>query len=130
MVKKKGKLPDAPSRDLVEGVVVLADISGFTKLGEKLIEENGDAKGAEEFAKQVSDAISVLVVVIHKYEGEIVKIAGDCLICLFANKEDGEEDEDEAAIRNAKLCAIELLKVVKIANESLDLHGGVAPGQI
>ena len=77
-------LPDAPSKDLVEACVLLADISGFTALGEKLTTEYGDAKGAEEFASQISTAISALVNVTHRYEGEVVKIAGDCLICTFS----------------------------------------------
>ena len=35
-IAAKGVLPDAPSKDLVEACVLLADISGFTALGEKL----------------------------------------------------------------------------------------------
>ena len=60
-IAEKGQLPDAPSKKLVEACVLLADISGFTALGEKLTTEHGDAKGAEEFASQISAAISALV---------------------------------------------------------------------
>ena len=49
-ITKKKRLPDAPSKELVEACLLLADISGFTALGEKLTKEYGDAKGAEEFA--------------------------------------------------------------------------------
>ena len=66
-ITSAGKLPDAPSKKLVEACVLLADISGFTALGEKLNAEHGDAKGAEEFASQMSDAISALVNVTHRY---------------------------------------------------------------
>ena len=66
----------------MEACVLLADISGFTAIGEKL-NEHGDAKGAEEFASQMSEAI-MLYNVTHRYEGECVKIAGDCLICTFS----------------------------------------------
>ena len=55
-ITQKGKLPDAPSKDLVEACLLLADISGFTALGEKLTKEHGDARGAEEFASQMSAA--------------------------------------------------------------------------
>ena len=93
-------LPDAPLVDIVEAAVLLADISGFTKLGESLNSQHGDAKGAEEFAKKVSDCISTLVNVVQQYQGEVVKIAGDCLICVFQavdddDEVDGDDDDDE-----------------------------------
>ena len=81
-IAEKGSLQDAPSKKLVEQALLLSDISGFTALGEKLTAEHGDAKGAEEFANQMSKVISALVNVTHRYEGEVVKIAGDCLICM------------------------------------------------
>ena len=60
-VTKTNELPNAPCKQLVEAVIFLADISGFTALGEKLTEELGPSEGTEEFASQVSSAISVLV---------------------------------------------------------------------
>ena len=96
-IASSGKLPDAPSKKLVEACVLLADISGFTALGEKLNAEHGDAKGAEEFASQMSEAISALVNVTHRYEGECVKIAGDCLICTFSAIASDPEDEGDTA---------------------------------
>ena len=68
------QLPEAPSSKLVEASILLADISGFTKLGERLIAEHGEAKGAEEFATQVSNVISELANYVHRYQGEIVKL--------------------------------------------------------
>eukprot|EP00942_MAST-04A_sp_MAST-4A-sp1_P003825 g3825.t1 len=126
-IAEKGQLPDAPSKKLVEACVLLADISGFTALGEKLTTEHGDAKGAEEFASQISAAISALVNVTHRYEGECVKIAGDCLICTFSGIPSDPEDEgDNASFERAKECAIEMLKVIKETNADLDLHGGLS----
>ena len=139
----QGTLPIAPSANLVEATVLLADISGFTKLGEKLNKEHGDAS-VEIFASQVSAAISALVSVIQRYNGETVKFAGDCLICLFTsssekkNNGDGEEESDDEdddekdaeALENARLCCIDLLKIIKTTNPDLDLHGGVASGTV
>ena len=56
-ISKTGTLPDAPLKSLIEAVVLLADISGFTALGEKLAAEHGDSLGAEKFADQVSESI-------------------------------------------------------------------------
>ena len=124
---KEGKLMDAPSKKLVGACLFLADISGFTALGEKLTAEYGDAKGAEEFAAQMSAAISALVNVTHRYEGEVVKIAGDCLICTFsAIPTDPEDMGDEKSFERAKECALEMLKIIKDTNPGLDLHGGLA----
>lgn len=126
-ITQKGKLLDAPSKDLVEACLLLADISGFTALGEKLTKEHGDARGAEEFASQMSAAISALVNVAHRYEGEVVKIAGDCLICTFpAIPTDPEDEGDTASFQRGKECALEMLNIIKQTNENLDLHGGLA----
>lgn len=131
-IEAKGQLPDAPSKKLVEACLLLADISGFTALGEKLTKEHGDAQGAEEFANAISAAISVLVNVCHRYEGEVVKIAGDCLICTFgAIPSDPEDRGDEKAFERAKECSLEMLKSIKETNPDLDLHGGLsACGQL
>ena len=110
----------------METVVLFADISGFTALGEKLTTEHGDAKGAEEFASQISAAISALVNVTHRYEGECVKIAGDCLICTFEILPGDNDDMGEAAFERGKRCALEMLTDIKETNEFLDLHGGLS----
>ena len=124
---ERGVLPDAPTKALVQACVLLADISGFTALGEKLTTEHGDSRGSEEFATQVSEAISALVNVVHKFEGEVVKIAGDCLICLFtALPEEVEAEDDEASFNRGKQCALSLLKVIVETNPLLDLHGGLS----
>ncbi len=126
-IASSGKLPDAPSKKLVEACVLLADISGFTALGEKLTKEHGDSLGAEKFAAQMSEAISALVNVTHRYEGEVIKIAGDCLICIFsAIPSDPEDEGDNASFERAKECSLEMLKVIKQTNPDLDLHGGLA----
>ena len=55
--------------EIVESAVLLADISGFSKLSEKLRNEHGDLKGNEAFANQVGSAFSALVLVTQRYQG-------------------------------------------------------------
>ena len=43
--KKTGTLPVAPSLEIVEAAVLMADISGFSSLSEKLRNEFGDKEG-------------------------------------------------------------------------------------
>ena len=44
--------------------------------------------------------------------------------------DDDDDEKDAEALENARLCCIELLKVIKATNAELDLHGGVASGTI
>ena len=64
-----------------EGSVVFVDISGFTKLSEKL------AKIGKEGAEQVTDAIETcftdLLAVAYANDGSLIKFGGDALLLLF-----------------------------------------------
>ncbi len=63
------------------GRVVFVDISGFTKLSEKL------AKVGKEGAEQVTDAIEAcftdLLSVAYANDGSLIKFGGDALLLLF-----------------------------------------------
>ena len=69
----------------IDGSVVFVDISGFTKLSEKL------AKVGKEGAEQVTDAIEAcftdLLSVAYANDGSLIKFGGDALLLLF---EDGD----------------------------------------
>src|SRR6188768_2878603 len=77
-----------------EGSVVFVDISGFTKLSEKL------AKVGKEGAEQVTDAIEAcftdLLSVAYANDGSLIKFGGDALLLLFE-----EEDHVAKACRSA-----------------------------
>jgi class 3 adenylate cyclase/tetratricopeptide (TPR) repeat protein len=86
----------------VEGSVVFVDISGFTKLSEKL------AKIGKEGAEQVTDAIETcftdLLAVAYANDGSLIKFGGDALLLLF-------EDEDHVA--NATRSAIWMRRALR-----------------
>jgi class 3 adenylate cyclase/tetratricopeptide (TPR) repeat protein len=77
------RLTEAPEERWwsVDGSVVFVDISGFTKLSERL------AKHGREGAEQVTDAIeacfSALLAVAYANGGGLVKFGGDALLLLF-----------------------------------------------
>ncbi len=77
-----------------EGSVVFVDISGFTKLSEKL------AKVGKEGAEQVTGAIEAcftdLLAVAYANDGSLIKFGGDALLLLFE-----EEDHVASACRSA-----------------------------
>ena len=100
-----GKLPVAPSLEIVEAAVLMADISGFSSLSEKLRNEFGDTEGNERFAEKVGNVFAALVLLVQRYGGEVSKFAGDCLICIFVSDDDEEdEDEETSCFNRAKQC--------------------------
>ncbi len=76
-------LADDPERRAwtVDGTVVFVDISGFTKLSERL------AKHGKEGAEQVTEAIETcftdLLAVAYANGGGLIKFGGDALLLLF-----------------------------------------------
>ena len=133
-ITRTGKLPVAPSSEIIEAAVLLADISGFSKLSEKLQLEHGDERGTEMFVKVVGDAFAVCVRIIERFGGEVVKFAGDCLICIFTgnNEEEEEDDEDDFEyFSRAKMAARALLDAIVTSSDGkLDLHGGLVSGNL
>jgi len=79
----------------ITGTVLIADISGFTKLGEKLRVEYGDAEGSAKLAQDVDHVLSEFILMVYAYGGDIIKFAGDALICLFQGDDVNAVDEKE-----------------------------------
>jgi class 3 adenylate cyclase/tetratricopeptide (TPR) repeat protein len=76
-------LAETPGRRhrAVEGSLVFADISGFTKLSEKLAKLG--TVGAEEMADAITRCFSDLLTVAYDEGGGLVKFGGDALLLLF-----------------------------------------------
>jgi class 3 adenylate cyclase/tetratricopeptide (TPR) repeat protein len=72
--------PDATHRS-VSGTCVFADISGFTKLTERLA-RNGKA-GAEEMGELLNSTFDVLLTAAYDYGANLVKWGGDAVLLLF-----------------------------------------------
>eukprot|EP00808_Paulinella_micropora_P012952 g72044.t1 len=65
--------------------VLVADVSGFTKLNEKLRLKLGD-KGAEQVMQHLNAYFTQLLDVVIAHGGDCIKFAGDALICIFAQE--------------------------------------------
>jgi class 3 adenylate cyclase/tetratricopeptide (TPR) repeat protein len=78
----------------LDGSVVFVDISGFTKMSERLA-RNGKV-GAEEVTDVLGDVFAGLLVVAYENGGSLVKFGGDALLLFFA-----EEDHAMRAARAA-----------------------------
>src|SRR5262245_17304844 len=90
-------LADAPEERhrCVGGSLVFADVSGFTKLSEKLAKLG--RVGAEEMAAAITTCFSDLLSVAYEQGGGLLKFGGDALLLLFS-----EEDGDDHAARAAR----------------------------
>ena len=75
----------------VDGSLLFADVSGFTRLSERLARRG--RVGAEEVVGLVSDVLKALITEIESRGGDVLVFAGDALVVLF--------DGDEAAGRAA-----------------------------
>jgi class 3 adenylate cyclase/tetratricopeptide (TPR) repeat protein len=86
--------PDRRHRQVI-GSLLFADISGFTRLSERLAGRG--RVGAEEVVGLVGDVLAVLIGEIEDRGGDILVFAGDALIALF--------DGDDSAARATRSAA-------------------------
>jgi class 3 adenylate cyclase/tetratricopeptide (TPR) repeat protein len=66
----------------VEGTVVFVDVSGFTKLSEKLAKHG--KIGAEELAATIGECFVYLLEIAYANGGRLLKFGGDALLLLFS----------------------------------------------
>ena len=66
----------------VEGTCVLVDVSGFTKLSERLARRGG-REGAEQLADAIGACFESLLAVAYDKGGGLLKFGGDALLLLF-----------------------------------------------
>ena len=76
-----------PAQRLYEqdAVVVLADISGFTKLAERLAKDNtrGEGRGTETLSRKLNSYFGRMIDMIYEGGGDVVKFAGDALLVVW-----------------------------------------------
>lgn len=70
----------------LEGTLLFADISGFTPLTERLRQMAGH-EGAEAITNLVNECLDVLLGVLFKHNGRLIRFSGDAMLCLFAGEE-------------------------------------------
>ncbi len=82
----------------VDGSVVFVDISGFTKLSEKLAKFG--RIGGEEMADAINRCFAELLAVAYEGDGSLLKFGGDALLLLFTGG-----DTADHAVRAARAAA-------------------------
>lgn len=144
----------SPSVEVFPAAVLFADMSGFTPLTERLSLEG--RQGAEKITLHLNDYFGKMIGCIEKHGGDVIKFAGDALLCCFApSKPDGglkpkskhfESPDDKSngtsntssglaeAVARAVKCAIELHSKYNgyepLPDITLYLHSGISCGMV
>ena len=112
------------------GAVLFADISGFSKLAEKLQKELGEsAAAAETLSRYVGDSLDIMVKMITSNRGDVIKFAGDAILAVFPAKAfDGNK-----ALATLRCCQVglKLAKLELVAGpQRLAVHCGLGAGAL
>jgi adenylate cyclase len=88
-----------PLSSRTRGSAIFADISGFTRLTEKLTQSLGARKGVEALSQQLNAVYGALIDQVERFQGSVITFAGDSIIGWF------EEAESASAALRAASCA-------------------------
>ena len=117
--------PDEQTR-VIEGSVVFADISGFTRLSERLAARG--RVGAEELTDTINRCFEELLAVAYEQGASLLKFGGDAMLLLFTGPDHGPRGcHAAAAMRQAlrDLGAFETASGHKVVLRiSLGVHSG------
>ncbi|GMI04278.1 hypothetical protein TrVE_jg1521 [Triparma verrucosa] len=80
-----------PFSEMMEDATLLfLDISGYTKLAEKL--GSIGAEGTEILSKSISTFFETAILLIYEHGGDVVKFCGDALMCVFQPVEQNNDE--------------------------------------
>ncbi|MGH3130706.1 MAG: adenylate/guanylate cyclase domain-containing protein, partial [Gaiellaceae bacterium] len=116
--------PEAIGREL-EGTMAFADISGFTRMSERLA---GKGKaGAEEVNEVMNATFAALLDVSYRFGGSLLKFGGDALL-LFFSEEDHARRACHAAFGMRRTLRAIGRPTTSVGQVSLRMHVGVNTG--
>jgi class 3 adenylate cyclase/tetratricopeptide (TPR) repeat protein len=90
------------------GTALLADVSGFTPLAERLIGDFGPRRGAEELTALLNQVFAALIVQVEAFGGSVIGFAGDAITCWFAEAQSHHRLTDSPTHQRALACALTL----------------------
>lgn len=96
-----------------QGVFLFADISGFTRLTERLAERG--PVGMEKLAYLLNDYFGQLIDIVYEYDGDVIKFAGDAVIAAwpFEARPGLEDANSEETRRQWMVCAAECAFMIR-----------------
>ena len=117
--------PGAIHREL-ESTLVFVDISGFTKLSERLARRG--KLGAEELAVTIDSCFEQLLEIAYGYGANLLKFGGDALLLLFSGDRHEVRSSQAAIAMRRKLREVGHLRVgdqTVSLRMSVGLHSGL-----
>lgn len=113
----------------LHGALLYADISGFTALTERLAPQ-GPA-GVERLVQRLNAYFDRLIDVLLDHGGDVLKFAGDTLIVLFPDRDDGAAESVQHAAAAALAAQVALLDLRECAQGLvLTLKLAIARGEL
>src|SRR6185436_9427119 len=106
-----------------QAVALFADISGFTRLAERLAQEGPE--GAEELSRLLNAYFGQLIDLITAHGGDVVKFAGDAMLAIWPAFETDKERPFSGALLLpiAALSAVQCGLTIQKALQSFDARG-------
>ena len=125
-------LPLTPYSKFFDGVCMLADISGFTRLSGTFCDRGKD--GIDQLQLVVNGYLGQLVKIVYAYGGDVMKFAGDALVCVFfPNRLDSTGIGIETTLTLADVCSNAIQCATEVAEQctdSLTVHVAISCGSI
>src|SRR5665213_1436633 len=124
LLERLGAGAESATARTLEGAVLFADISGYTRIAARLCEAGDEGLG--HLSALLNDEFSRYLDVVAAHGGEVIAIAGDALSACFLAA-------DQSALNRARHCARALAALSDRATDPASrvaLHLGVAPGSI
>jgi class 3 adenylate cyclase len=86
LIQRLAERPDA-SVEEVDGTIAFVDISGFTRLSERLATKG--RVGAEELTEAIESCFTALLALAYENGGSLIKFGGDALLLFFTGEDHG-----------------------------------------
>jgi class 3 adenylate cyclase/tetratricopeptide (TPR) repeat protein len=126
---------ESPVAEDFPAAVLFADISGFTRLTERLAEQGPG--GVETLARILNEYFGELIEIAHAYGGDVVKFAGDAVIAIWPLEAGVSKSDEDVILQkmtvHAAECALKIrqrLLNYKIEDLHLYLKLAVSAGRI
>jgi class 3 adenylate cyclase len=114
-----------------DACVLFSDISGFTKLTNRLLKERGD-EGAEILNNIICRFFEELISIITRHAGDVIKFAGDAVLSIWSSSVAGESIQ--VLTQRAVACALEQVERLHGWDTGqgvkLELHLGLGTGPV
>ncbi|KNC51973.1 adenylate/guanylate cyclase [Thecamonas trahens ATCC 50062] len=119
-----------PKFEAFWGAVVFCDVSGFTKLSERLAAapSKKEGEGAERLVDFLNDYFSRLLSLVRGHGGDVIKFAGDALLACWPQR-DGESPA--LTVLRAVQASLAIEEHMNVDDEDMPyLHMGISAGDL